>query len=159
SYSYDHTEVLTGCSGHVDPAGAFVENPGTLCILDTNDPEAVAPGAKPVAGGGGLQSVKGNLLPNAPQNKLALDGAYTFHFDPGDLTFSATFAFRDRQTSTLFGRFYDTAPSWYGIDLRALWKGPKDRYEIIAYVKNLTDTLQYAVGLGGAGLNGSAHSV
>jgi iron complex outermembrane receptor protein len=159
SYSYDRTEVLTGCSGNVNALGAFVANPGTLCIQDTNDPAAVAPGANPVPGGGGLQSVKGNLLPNAPLHKLAVDGAYTFHFAPGDLTFSATFAYRDRQTSTLFGRFYDTAPSWYDIDLRALWRAPKDKYEIIAFVKNLTNTLQYAVGNGGAGLAGSANSV
>jgi iron complex outermembrane receptor protein len=159
SYSYDRTEVLTGCSGSVNAQGVFVENPGTLCIQDTNDPAAVAPGAKPVPGGGGLQSVKGNLLPNAPLNKLALQGAYTFHFTPGDLTFSSTFAFRDRQASTLFGRFYDTSPSWYDIDLRALWKGPKDRYEVIAFIKNVTDTLQYAVGNGGSGLVGSANSV
>jgi outer membrane receptor protein involved in Fe transport len=157
SYSYDRTEVLTGCTGTT--SGPFVANPGTLCIQDTNDPAAVAPGAKPVPNGGGLQSVKGDPLPNAPLHKLAFDGAYTFHFTPGDLTFSATFAYRDTVTSSLFGRFYDTAPSWYDIDLRALWKGPKDRYEIIAYVKNLTNTLQYAVGNGGAGLTGSANAV
>jgi iron complex outermembrane receptor protein len=158
SYSYDRTEVLTGCSGAI-VAGAFVADPGSLCIQDTNDPSAVAPGAKPAPGGGGLQSVKGDLLPNAPLNKLAVAGAYTFHFTPGDLTFSVTVAYRDKQTSTLFGRFYDTAPAWYDVDLRALWKGPKDKYEIIAYVKNLADTLQYAVGNTGAGLSGSASSV
>jgi hypothetical protein len=159
SYSYDRTEVLTGCSGVLGGGGVFVANPGTLCILDTNDPAAVAPGAKPVPGGSGLQSVKGNSLPNAPANKFAFNGTYTFHFDPGDLELSATFAFRDTTTSTLFGRFYDTAPSWYDVDLRALWRAPNDRYEIIAYVKNLTNTLQYAVGNGGAGLAGSANSV
>jgi iron complex outermembrane receptor protein len=163
SYSYDYTKVLTGCTGHV-VGGILNADPNALCLEDTNDPEAVAPGAKPFPGqdpalGPVLQSIKGNQLPNAPLNKVALDGAYTFHFDPGDLTLSATFAFRDSQVATLFGRFYDVAPSWYDIDLRALWKGPKDRYEIIAFVKNLTNTLQYTVASGGAGLLGSATAI
>jgi iron complex outermembrane receptor protein len=66
---------------------------------------------------------------------------------------------RDKQAGTVFDRAYDQAPSWYDIDLRALWKGPGDKYEIIAYVKNLTNTLQYSVGTGGAGLLGNASSV
>ena len=90
---------------------------------------------------------------------MAVDAAYTWHFTPGDLTFSASLAWRDKQLATLFNRFYDTSPSWYDVDLRALWKGPKDKYEIIAFVKNLTDTLQYTVAGGGAGLAGSATCV
>jgi iron complex outermembrane receptor protein len=163
SYSYDQTKVLSDCTGTVS-GGVLTPNANALCLEDTNDPEAVAPGAKPFPGqdkalGPRLQSIKGDQLPNAPLNKLAVDGAYTFHFEPGDLTFSATFAFRDSQVASLFGRFYDTAPSWYDVDLRALWKGPNDRYEIIAYVKNVTNTLQYTVAGGGSGLFGSASAV
>ena len=102
--------------------------------------------------------MKGNPLPDAPLNKVAVNIAYTWHFDPGSLTFSATGVWRDTQDGTVFNRFYDQAPSWYDIDLRALWKGPNDKYDIIAFVKNLTNTLQYDVGSGGTGLLGNASS-
>ena len=84
--------------------------------------------------------------------------AYTWHFDPGSLTTSITGVWRDQQNGALFDRFYDNAPSWYDIDLRALWKGPNDKYEIIAYVKNLTNTLQYAAWQCGRGAGGERTS-
>jgi iron complex outermembrane receptor protein len=162
SYSFDYTQILTDCTGTVT-AGVLSAAPNSLCLQDTNDPAAVQPGAKPFPGQvfvPGLnnisQSVRGNPLPNAPGNKVAISAAYTWHFDPGSLTFSATGVWRDTQAGTVFDRFYDQAPSWYDVDLRALWKGPGDKYEIIAYVKNLTDTQQYSVGSGGAGLYGNA---
>ncbi|HEX3405826.1 MAG TPA: hypothetical protein VHS81_01210, partial [Caulobacteraceae bacterium] len=52
-------------------------------------------------------------------------------------------------------RWYDNAPSWSDVDIRALWKGPNDRYEVIGYVKNVFNTLQYTVGAGGVGLLGN----
>ena len=67
SYSYDHTALETGCtlSGGVPTAGS-------LCVVDTNDPDAVEPGANPAAGQAAgaarVQSVKGNpLLRSASQ--------------------------------------------------------------------------------------------
>ena len=89
------------------------------------------------------QTVKGNPLPDAPANKFAIDVAYTWHFDPGSFSLSGTFAYRDTQDGTLFNRFYDNAPSWTDFDFRALWKGPHDRYEIIGFVKNVFNSLQY----------------
>ena len=56
----------------------------------------------------------------------------------------------------MFNRCYDNAPSWSDVDFRALWKGPHDRYEVIGYVKNVFNTLQYTVAAGGAGLLGNA---
>jgi iron complex outermembrane receptor protein len=157
SYSYDDTAILTGCSGAL-VGGVFIANANALCVEDTNDPLAVQPGAKPIASGGAgvvVQSVKGNPLPNAPQNKVALNLAYTWHFDPGSLTLSGAAIWRDTQVGTVFNRFYDTAPSWSDIDIRALWKSHDDKYEIIGYVKNVFNTLQYEVGAAGAGLSGT----
>ena len=61
----------------------------------------------------------------------------------------------------MFNRFYDNAPDWNGLDLRALWKGKGDKYEIIAYVRNVTNAPQYTVGALGAGqgLHGDASKV
>jgi iron complex outermembrane receptor protein len=155
SYSYDHTAINTGCS--LDTSGAPTAS--SLCVVDTNDPNAVAPGANPApgqpAGAARLQSVKGNPLPNAPANKLAIDVAYTFNFEPGDLTLSASYAWRDVQDGTIFNRTYDNAPSWNNVDLRALWKSKGDKYEIIGFVKNVFNNLEYEAADEGAGLLGT----
>lgn len=160
SYSFDDTAILTGCTGSVVGA-AFIANAGALCVEDTNDPLALQPGAHPIASGGAgvvLQSVKGDPLPDAPRNKIALNVAYTWHFDPGSLTLSAAGIWRDTQDGTVFKRFYDQAPSWSDADVRAIWRSHDDKYEIIGYVKNVFNTLQYEVGDGGAGLLGNENS-
>ena len=161
SYSYDHTSVQTGCNGTVT-GGVLTPAPGSLCLVDTADPNAIQPGANPFPGqapGARDQSVKGSPLPNAPQNKVAFNAAYTWHFDPGSLTLSGTYAYRGSQSGALFNRFYNIAPSWDDVDFRLLWKGRGDKYEVIAYLKNAFDTLQYTVGAGGAGLGGSATAI
>ena len=158
SYSYDHTSIQTGCSGTVT-GGTLFAAANSLCLEDTNDPGAVEPGANPFPGQTGavrLQSVKGDPLPDAPENKFAVDIAYTWHFTPGSFTLSGDYAYRSTQDGTLFNRFYDNAPGWDDVDLRALWKGPNDKYEIIGYVKNIFDTLQYAAAESGVGLLGTA---
>jgi iron complex outermembrane recepter protein len=150
SYSYDYTALLTKCNLHTNIG----------CLVNTDDPLANGPNAHPVAGapaGSGIQSVNGAPLPNAPRNKIALTGAYTWHLDPGNLTFAATYIWRDTQLgNTVFNTSYNTAPSWSDVDLRATWAGNHDRYEVIAYVRNLLDSLQYPTGPTGAGLYGTA---
>ncbi|HEX3916701.1 MAG TPA: TonB-dependent receptor [Caulobacteraceae bacterium] len=154
SYSYDHTALETGCtlSGGVPTAGS-------LCVVDTNDTFAVEPGANPVAGqpagAARFQSVKGNPLPEAPANKLALDVAYTWEFDPGSFTLSGSYVWRDTQDGTIFDRSYDNAPSWNDVSLRALWKGAGDKYEIIGFIKNVFNNQEYEAADGGAGLLGN----
>jgi iron complex outermembrane receptor protein len=161
SYAYDYTAIKTGCSGTVT-AGALTPNSNALCVFDTADPAAIQPGARPFPGqttASRAQSVNGNALPDAARNKLAVTGAYTWHFGDSSLTFNTTFAWRDKQNGNIFQRAYNVAPSWDDLDFRATWKGPQDRYEIIGYVKNALDSLQYAVGNGGYGLSGTASSV
>jgi iron complex outermembrane receptor protein len=162
TYSFDDTAVLTGCSGTVT-GGVLNPARGSLCLLDTNDPNAVALGARPFPGQNPLrardQTVKGDPLPDAPRNKVATSVAYTWHYDPGDLTLSAAYIWRDSQTGAVFNRWYNTAPSWSDVDIRALWRGPNDHYEIIGYVKNVFDTLQYTTGAGATGLLGNSFQV
>ncbi|HTX49479.1 MAG TPA: TonB-dependent receptor, partial [Caulobacteraceae bacterium] len=167
SYSYDYTSILTGCSGTVSGTN-FIAAPGALCVEDTNDPDAVQPQARPFPGQSlvnsagaenvRLQSVQGDPLPDAPRNKIALNAAYTWHWEPGSFTLSGQFIWRDTQDGTVFNRTYDDAPSWDGVNIRGLWKGPGDKYEVIAYVDNVFNSLQYEVGDGGAGLLGNATS-
>jgi outer membrane receptor protein involved in Fe transport len=123
----------------------------------------VQPGATPfpgqTAGATRVQSVKGNPLENAPENKFAIDVAYTWHFEPGTLTLSGAYAYRGSQSSALFDRAYNVAPAWDDVDFRLLWKAPHDKYEVIAFVKNAFNTLQYTVGAGGSGLGGTASAI
>jgi iron complex outermembrane receptor protein len=157
SYSFDDSAILTGCTS--TGSGATLVLHG-LCLLDTNDPNALALGARPVPGQNPAlprnQSVKGDPLPDAPRNKIAISAAYTWHYDPGDLTLSAAYVWRDKQDGTPFDRWYDDAPSWSDVDIRALWKGPNDHYEVIGFVKNVFNTLQYTVASGGVGLLGNS---
>jgi iron complex outermembrane receptor protein len=142
SYSFDYSAFETGCSF---TNGAPNAGSKSLCVEDTADPNAVATGAKPVgtAGGVTLQSIKGNPLPEAPRNKVAFNATYTIPFQPGDLSLSASYIWRDTEDGTIFDRKYDNAPSYSQVDLRALWKSSGDKYEVIAYVKNAFDTIGF----------------
>ncbi len=139
-YGFDHTAIKTGCtlvSGV--PTGA--------CYVDADDPTAIQPGARPV-GTTGTQAVNGNELPLAPENKIALDALYTFHFDPGNLTMSASFTWRDKTYGDIFQRSYYQAPSWDQVNLRATWSGDHDRYEIVLYANNLFNSIGYNAAAG-----------
>ena len=95
------------------------------------------------ASGQVLQSVKGNPLPQAPRNKVAFNANYTFEFDPGDLTISGSYIWKDKSYSGIFQRSYDEAPSWNQADFRATWAGKGDKYEIIGYLKNAFNSRGY----------------
>jgi iron complex outermembrane receptor protein len=140
TYGFDHTEILSSCT---DVGGVATG----ACYVDAADPNAAYPGAHPVGGatssGSFFQSVRGAELPQAPENKVAFNTNYTWEFQPGNLTFSATYIWRDKSYASVFTRVYDEAPSWSQVDLRALWSGDHDRYEVILYVKNLFNTLGY----------------
>ncbi len=56
----------------------------------------------------------------------------------------------------MFNTPYNTSPSWWDVDLRAIWTGNHDHYEIIGFIKNLTNTVQYQSGPASVGLLGNA---
>jgi iron complex outermembrane receptor protein len=144
TYSFNATAIDSVCkaSGLIAP-GVFPAN----CFPDSNDPSALAPGAQPkateAASGQKLQSVKGNPLPQAPRNKVAFNANYTFEFDPGDLTLSGSYIWKDKSYAGIFQRSYDEAPAWNQVDFRATWAGKNDKYEIIGYLKNAFDSRGY----------------
>jgi iron complex outermembrane receptor protein len=149
TYSYDHTEIMTGCAQFTTPLTTVV--PG--CYINSTDPYAAAKGAKPAgpaASGEIYQSVKGDALPQSPLNKFAFNANYTFYFDPGNLTLSGSYIWKDQSFATIFRTTQvNYAPSWSQVDLRATWSGNHDKYEIVAYVKNLFDTIGYDTAAGG----------
>ena len=150
-------------------------------IIDPNDPLGLQPGAKPLTaltactGSGaptvanpGLnplcdvytgfvsrpQDLSGNSLPQQPRNKVAVNVIYTFDFEKGSLTPSASYVWRDKEYSGVFQRDYYSSPSWDQVDGRVTWKDKDNKYSIIAYVKNAFDRLGYDGGSGAARLSG-----
>jgi outer membrane receptor protein involved in Fe transport len=93
--------------------------------------------------------LRGAQLPNAPTNKLAVNGNYTFFLAPGSLSFSASYIWRDTQYGSIFNRPFNLAPSWDQVDLRAEFKSANKRYSIILYGKNIFDKTGYQAGSSG----------
>jgi len=137
------------------------------CFLDSDDPSAVAPGAHPagcpVNGMSGIfvnqyQSVNGEQIPEAPNNKIALNGAYTFVLEPGSLTLSASFIWKDKTYDSIFNRAYNLAKAYDQVDLTATWTDTKNRYTIILFGKNVFNTLG-TDGVAGVKLNNQPYAL
>ncbi|HEX2817023.1 MAG TPA: TonB-dependent receptor, partial [Phenylobacterium sp.] len=90
-----------------------------------------------------VQNLKGNQLPEAPPNKFSANALYSWTFDPGKLTLSATYAWKDATYGSLFNRPYARAPSYDEVDLRATWADAKDRYKVIVFLNNAFDKTGY----------------
>jgi iron complex outermembrane receptor protein len=134
--------VLTGQYSYLQ---AKVANAGA-CIEDTVDPLALQPGANTTgcvqtSATAKVQNLTGNQLPEAAPNKVSLNALYTFTFDPGKLVLSGTFVWKDATYGGLFNRPYDLAPSYDQLNLRATWTDAKDRYSIIVFGDNVTNSL------------------
>jgi iron complex outermembrane receptor protein len=115
-----------------------------LCVQDTNDPFAIEPGANiNSCGTAGLQNLTGARLPETPHNKISLNGLYKINFEPGSLALSASFIWKDQQFDSVFNRFYDSAPSYTQVNIRATWSDIKNRYNIILFCNNVFNTLGY----------------
>ncbi|HEX3886823.1 MAG TPA: TonB-dependent receptor [Phenylobacterium sp.] len=123
---------------------AKVNDPGA-CFEDTVDPAAILPGAS-TSGcnntpGAAVQTqnLKGQQLPESPPNKVAANAIYTWNFEPGKLTASASYIWKDATYGGLFNRPYDLAPAYDQVNLRAVWSDKNDTYNLIAYVNNVFD--------------------
>ena len=153
SYSYNRTRIDSGEAE------------------DLTDPSAIQPGAKPlqpakacaaaVAGDfpcdpftGILQrtqSLAGQRLPNAPENKVAINANYTWNdLFGGNLVGSLSYIYRDVQYGTLFTRSYNKAPDWDQWDARLTWTSKDSRDRVIAFIKNITNDLGFDGGALGA---------
>src|SRR5579859_2152658 len=138
---------------------AEVKNPGA-CIEDTVDPLATQPGANtsrfkqnpattnPVTGvvtqpSVVLQNLKGNKVPDAAPNKVTVNAIYSWDFEPGKLTLSGTYVWKDATFGTLFNRPYSLAPAYDQVNFRLTCAAAKDRYKVIAFLDNAFNSLGY----------------
>jgi iron complex outermembrane receptor protein len=129
---------------------SVITNMNGLCVQDAQDPLAVAPGANQGRGcnsgvnaGKGLQDLTGQTLPQAPKQKVSVNALYQWHFDPGTLSMSGTYVWKDRTYDSVFNRSYNLSPSYTQVNARMTWTGANDRYSVILYVNNLFDTIGY----------------
>jgi iron complex outermembrane receptor protein len=133
SYGYLNTKITKGC-----------------CFYDPADPSGLLSSAR-LSGGSAVtnnvllrfQDLKGSPLYQSPKNKFAVNGNYTFEFDPGALTLSATYTWTDK---TIYQPFDDPAfavPSYGTADFRAIWKQANNRFTVIGFVKNAFDKSGY----------------
>jgi iron complex outermembrane receptor protein len=125
--------------------------PGALCTRDIYT-DGIAFGG---VGWNKPQNIKGNSLPNAPRNKVAVNVMYTFHFDFGSLSPSVSYVWRDAQYGNLFTRSYNRSPSWDQWDARVRWVSDDGNWEGIVFGKNLFDTIGYDGGSQGTRLAGT----
>ncbi len=131
SYSYIDAEFTSGC-GIADSLDLLAQDPAAVPC----GPPRLTAGGTVLAQG---QALSGNSLPAQPENKVAFNANYRIDFAAGSLNLSGTYAWRDEVQSGLFTRSYRMAPSFDQIDLRATWTDARDRYQIIAYGRNITD--------------------
>jgi iron complex outermembrane receptor protein len=136
---------------------AVITNMDGQCYQDAVDTLAQAPGANQGRGcntganaGKGLQDLTGATLPEAPKHKITLNANYTWHFDPGSLSVSGTYVWKDKTYDSVFNRPYNLSPSYNQVNFRTVWTGANNRYSVIFYVNNLFNTIGYD---GSAGLN------
>jgi len=145
TYDYNDGKVkeLSGIVDGDDPlalaAGAKPIGPLVLC----GDPRALASCDSNTGFAQRPQDLSGNQLPQSPKNKLSFNATYTWELEGGSLSPSVSYIWRDKQYSNLFTRKLGEAPSWDQWDARVTWKDKDDRYSIIAYVKNIGNTLGY----------------
>jgi iron complex outermembrane receptor protein len=124
------------------------------CVVDASDPFATIPGTNiagcpanfagaPAVEQNQPENLVGSQLPEAPPNKIALNGQYVFNFQPGNLTFSASYIWKDKTYGSIFNRPLNLAPSYSTVNLRATFDDINKRYTIIAFVDNVTNSLGY----------------
>ena len=131
--------------------------PGALCTQDIFT-SGTAP--NPVVGGPGVgwnkpQNLRGNQLPNAPRNKLAINLFYTWQTDFGKLEPSVSYVWRDAQYGNFFTRSYNKAPSWDQWDARVTWVSEDGFWEAVVFGKNIFNKIGYDGGANGHRLSGT----
>jgi iron complex outermembrane receptor protein len=129
SYGYGDSKIREGC-----------------CFVDGEDPLAVHPDARPVGtpvDGQQAQSVAGQELSDTPRHKIAANAMYNINFSSGTLTLSGSYLWRDSSYSRIFNRGYNKMPSFDQVDARLIWTAKNDSYRVIAFARNIFDSLGY----------------
>jgi iron complex outermembrane receptor protein len=131
NYSYLDAEIRKAC-----------------CFQDSEDPRGLQPGAKlsgntpaQIAGTGALnQDLKGATLPSSTPHRFTINTNYTWELDPGNVSASLTYVWRDATYYSIFNRYYNKVKSYGQTDARVIFNDKDDKWTAIGYVKNVFDT-------------------
>jgi len=132
NYSYLDAEIRKAC-----------------CFQDSEDPRGLQPGAK-LSGNTAAQlasptaalnqDLKGATLPSSTPHRFTINGNYTWQLDPGDVSASLTYVWRDATYYSIFNRYYNRVKSYGQTDARILFNDKDNKWTVIGYVKNVFDT-------------------
>lgn len=132
NYSYLKSELRDAC-----------------CFQDPDDPRGIQPGvvlagntaaalASPTAALN--QDLKGKPLPSSTPHRFTINANYTWNLDPGDVSASVTYVWRDATYYSIFTDYWNKAKSFGQTDLRVLFNERNRKFTLIGYVKNVTDS-------------------
>ena len=151
NYSYlnavnDTSCTITGSGDNIVRNNCFIDsaNPGAATVVNGQTLTGVKPVGPPIIVSGlpnQPQSLKGNALPYSPANKISANVSYTFHFQPGDLTFSAVENYHTSYYDSLFSTQEWLVQNGYSTDFRVTWAAHSGKYQIIGTVSNAFDAL------------------
>jgi len=82
-----------------------------------------------------LESINGNRVPGAPDNKLSFNTNYTFRLSGGALVLSGSYLWRSSSSSTVFNEPLLISPSYGQTDLRATWASDS-HFTLVGYIRN-----------------------
>jgi iron complex outermembrane receptor protein len=90
------------------------------------------------------QSVEGNVLPQSPENKIALNVAYMFNFEDGStLMPSVSYYWRDSFTTSIFNDPRTFTPDFAQTDARLIWNDSQGMFTVIGWIRNAFDEEGY----------------
>ena len=72
-------------------------------------------------------------------NILSANVNYTWDFDAGSLTPSASMVYKSETYYSVFNRFYNLGKEGTQFDARVIWRDAQDTYSIIGYVRNISN--------------------
>ncbi|WP_165844081.1 TonB-dependent receptor [Phenylobacterium kunshanense] len=132
NYSYLNAEIREAC-----------------CFQDSEDPRGLVPGAK-LAGNTPAQlasptaalnqDLKGAKLPSSTPHRFTINANYTWELEPGNLSASLTYVWRDATYYSIFNRYYNRVKSYDQTDARLLFNDHDGKWTVIGYVKNVFDS-------------------
>jgi len=142
NYSYLNAELRSAC-----------------CFQDPDDPRGLQPNVMlsgnsaanlaPTSTAALNQDLKGNPLPSSTPHRFTINANYTWQLDPGNVSASLTYVWRDATYYSIFTDYWNKAKSFGQTDARLLFNDKAGKYTLIGYVKNVFDTR------GSAGVSGT----
>ncbi len=86
-----------------------------------------------------FSDLAGNELIQSPEHHFSLIGDYTWSLEPGDIKFVVSYAYKDKQWSSIFNREDTQVESFDRTDLRLNFLSSKYDLRVTAYVQNVFD--------------------